>query len=1140
MRTPVFIALIPVLIVPAISFSQPIPRDQRDQRLLHQHTLPVQTHKTESKLSQSRLADRDEQGAARISMEIRRQVNRTVSDSIHVAWVQHYGAGLAPAQDQATDLAVDQMGNVYVTGYSAGFPFGIDYFTAKYSPSGTLLWSVRYDGGGNDFAQAIAVDASGNIFVTGYSEATGALFDYATVKYNGAGVEQWVARYNGPGNSGDYAYDIAVDGSGDVYVTGYSARQNTSPYNYDYATIKYSTSGEQRWVARYNGPANDWDRAYYIAVDGSGNVYVAGHSAASGVPPYNFDYATVKYNNSGEQQWVSRYNGPANANDDPYDLAVDGAGNVVVTGYSGGPGSYFDYATVKYNNSGVQQWVVRYNGPGNSDDIARALALDDSGNVFVTGYSFGLGTAYDCTTIKYSASGMERWVARYNGPGNADDAGYAIGLDGSGNVYVTGQSSGSGTYYDYATVKYSTGGIEQWVVRYNGPGNFDDVAVALAVDGGGDVHVTGYSYGSASLGNDYATIKYNTSGAQEWVARYSGPGTSDDAARAIAVDVAGNVYVTGWSRGIGSDYATLKYSTNGSLEWSARYNGPGNSADVAVAIAIDAVGNVYVTGYSVGAGTANDYATVKYNAAGEQQWIARYNGPGNSEDYAYAIAVDASGNVYVTGDSRSAPTGNAYDYATVKYDASGNQLWVARYNGPANYDDRARAIAVDNSGNVFVTGYGRVAGITNDYITVKYNSAGQQQWVANYNGPGNGNDYTYALALDASGNVYVAGYSRGSGVDIQYDYATVKYNPAGQQQWAARYDGPANRNDYAEALAVDRAGSVFVTGWSWSGTSYDYATVKYSRAGVEQWVARYNGVENSDDVPSALVLDGYGNVYVTGRGAASSYYATMKYDSSGAERWVAKYYGPGNSKGDAYAVGLDLSGNVYVAGRTYSSDLPPSWSVFTTIKYQQEFHPLPAQVQLLSPANGAIVSDSVTFLWHRSQPEVDRYWFELSPDSTFAFTSVDSMLTDTTTVRRFTSGGQYWWRVKAHNAAGWGPFSAVRTFTVVIVGVEVAPQVPKVFALEQNYPNPFNPATRIKYSLPKESFVTLRVYNVLGQEIVTLVNQTQKPGYVTVAWDGRNSFGQSVGSGLYFYRFEARPTDGSDVFVRIRKAIVLR
>ncbi|MBA3726335.1 MAG: SBBP repeat-containing protein, partial [Armatimonadetes bacterium] len=120
--------------------------------------------------------------------------------------------------------------------------------------------------------------------------------------------------------------------------------------------------------------------------------------------------------------------------------------------------------------------------------------------------------------------------------------------------------------------------------------------------------------------------------------------------------------------------------------WVARYNGPGNSNDTARALAADAAGNVYVTGYSYGAGTGDfDYATIKYDSNGNQLWVARYNGPGNDNDYASALAVDAAGNVYVTGLSLGA--GTSYDYATVKYDSNGNQLWVARYNGPGNFYD---------------------------------------------------------------------------------------------------------------------------------------------------------------------------------------------------------------------------------------------------------------------------------------------------------------------------------------------------------------------------------------------------------------------------------------------------------------------
>src|SRR3972149_4270224 len=107
---------------------------------------------------------------------------------------------------------------------------------------------------------------------------------------------------------------------------------------------------------------------------------------------------------------------------------------------------------------------------------------------------------------------------------------------------------------------------------------------------------------------------------------------------------------------------------------------------------------------SGGAGTLNDYATVKYNANGTQLWVARYNGPDWDGDYSKALSVDASGNVYVTGYSYGGGfTGN--DYATVKYNATGNQLWVAWYNGPGNLRDYATALTVDVLGNIYVTGY---------------------------------------------------------------------------------------------------------------------------------------------------------------------------------------------------------------------------------------------------------------------------------------------------------------------------------------------------------------------------------------------------------------------------------------------------
>ncbi|HKZ21581.1 MAG TPA: SBBP repeat-containing protein, partial [candidate division Zixibacteria bacterium] len=307
--------------------------------------------------------------------------------------------------------------------------------------------------------------------------------------------EAWVARYNGTGNSSGIAYALAIDNSGNVYVTGISDGGLVT--GYDYATIKYAPNGDTLWVRRYNGG----DAAYALAVDDSGNVYVTGYGSGT----YT-DYVTIKYSSLGDTLWVRRYSGPGNFFDYASALAVDKSGNVYVTGSSPDSVTSYDYATIKYSSFGDTLWVRRYNGPGNADDLAKALAVDDSGNVYVTGGSYGSGTFNDYATIKYSSAGDTLWVRRYNGPGNLADGASALAVDDSGNVYVTG-----GSERDYATIKYAPNGDTVWVRRYKGPGFFADHASALAVDGSGNVYVTGYSYGSGTFA-DYATIKYSSAG----------------------------------------------------------------------------------------------------------------------------------------------------------------------------------------------------------------------------------------------------------------------------------------------------------------------------------------------------------------------------------------------------------------------------------------------------------------------------------------------------------------------------------------------------------------------------------------------------------------------------------------------------
>ncbi len=460
------------------------------------------------------------------------------------------------------------------------------------------------------------------------------------------------------------------------------------------------------------------------------------------------------------------------------------------------------------------------------------------------------------------------------------------------------------------------------------------------------------------------TIPHTASGqvTEEWVARYDGPQSRGDRARAITVDANGNVYVTGESEGPGEDYVTIKYDASGNELWVARYDGPTGGGGVAVAITADVNGNVYVTGSSPGVGTGYDYATIKYGASGSQLWVARYDGPTSDQDNASAITIDDDGNVYVTGTIRRAGTNYDYDYATIKYDANGNELWVARYDGPSGLGDWARDLGVDAAGNVYVTG--ESASGTRDYTTIKYNASGSQLWVARYNGLGNISNGANAIAVDTNGNVYVTGYSDGSSTG--YDYATIKYDTNGIELWVTRYDGSDSIGDGATAIAIDANNNVCVTGYSdGTGSGHDYATIRYDADGNQLWAARYNGPADASDFPNSVAVDTNGNVYVTGFSESSSSgedYATIKYDANGNELWVARYNGTGSTDDRPYDMALDVNDNVYVTGFSAGEGTQGDCA---TIKYSQSNTP-PGSPVIVEPEDcpGGIVGGTpvtVTF-----------------------------------------------------------------------------------------------------------------------------------------------------------------------------------
>lgn len=420
-------------------------------------------------------------------------------------------------------------------------------------------------------------------------------------------------------------------------------------------------------------------------------------------------------NSQVSQQWAARYSA-SGGQDTPMDMAIDASGNVYVTGTSTVNSTSSDFLTVKYNSAGIQQWEARFTGIGgaNNDD-AYSIGLDASGNVYVGGTSFGGGTGLDIMIVKYSSAGNLIWEVRYTNAEARDDELSRMIVDASGNIYAAGVSTYLSTQKDFVTLKYNSSGQLQWVKNYSNGSN-NDYLTNLFVDAAGAVYVTGYSFVPGSS-YDFVTIKYNAAGVQQYYHTLNAGG--EDVATDIAVDASGNAYIGAYTDayGTGLDYLTYSLDPAGNFRWLQRYNGPANGEDRPLSILVDPAGNSVITGYSNQGGTGNDAVTIKYNSAGTQQWIRTLNVGG--DDRVFDMSSDAAGNLYLTG--RTNAYGTADDFLTCSYSAAGEFRWLMAYNNTAaNLNDYAVKILTDNQGNVYVIGASNGGG--NDYLTIKYAS----------------------------------------------------------------------------------------------------------------------------------------------------------------------------------------------------------------------------------------------------------------------------------------------------------------------------------------------------------------------------------------------------------------------------------
>ncbi|MCX6640286.1 MAG: hypothetical protein NTW14_07360 [bacterium] len=391
----------------------------------------------------------------------------------------------------------DSLGNVYISGLCE---YRRNFLTIKYSPSGAVLWRRILPAPNLDsYPSDMIVDASGNVYITGTMNS-----DYVLLKYNNSGQLQWTVSFNGTGDGIDVATALEMDDLGYVYVTGYSA--GITP---DYLTIKYNPQGVVQWNVRYNGIGNGDDRAVDLAIDGEGSVYVTGYSDRDSNYPVNYDYTTIKYDSQGNQQWVASYNGTGNGADQPSKLALDANTNVIVTGISLGVGTEEDCATIKYNSLGTQEWVMRYNSPTPITDTATDLGIDAQNNIVVTGNT-GEDIYTKCFIIKYGRDGAIRWIYE----GSYFSGFNALVLDSEGNVYVAG-FKGAYLTADLIVVKYDPQGEVLWRENYDTRNM--EMGYFISLDRSSDVLVNGIFRYVGQIDYQCLTLKYRQFSGDEYI-----------------------------------------------------------------------------------------------------------------------------------------------------------------------------------------------------------------------------------------------------------------------------------------------------------------------------------------------------------------------------------------------------------------------------------------------------------------------------------------------------------------------------------------------------------------------------------------------------------------------------------------------
>lgn len=1108
------------------------------------------------------------------------------AQAVTEAWVARYNNSALNSTDEATALALDDEGFIYVTGKSNNPVTGNDYLTIKYNPDGSEAWVTRTNFS-NDIAYDIAVDNSGSVYVTGEGDG-----DFATVKYNSAtGDTIWTRTYRSIPNGIDHGTRIAVDGGGNIYVTGLLG-VSANPATNDIGTIKYNSNGDSLWARIFDG-GNIRDDPADMVVDESGNVYITGFSDSTG--PANG--ITLKYNSNGELKWQRRFGTSPVLNA----ITVDDDGNVYVTGRDGNAA-----VTIKYDSSGVEQWVGIIDHPLYGEQFVDIVS--DGNDIYVFGSRSGF-----YMTARYYATGDTAWTRFFAASGGGGlPAPQAITIDNFNNVYVTGNRGTSLSGRDYLTIKYSTTGQLQWSQEYNGPGNTFDEARDIGVDQSGNVYVTGVSQGDTTDG-DYATIKYgqpggggatecwltetfenlspgSLNGQNEW---FTVPGRSDafvvansfGAGQVLRMDAGPNETV------IMGKYVNIQSTGAHSIKLDVLIDGNPDPAEPTLAkVEIRTTGNpnwdkkfqLYF-----GAHMRLNYGPTQADAA---EFLSA-NDLVKRHWYEVEAIVDLGSNtvdIFLDGvlklDDISVGPGAITDIGISAWDRPGvvyydnlefcsltpSQPGECPVTSFFNVDDEDWTVVEGVQPPVHFSTGGNPGG----YISAADNGSGQTWfWQAPAKFLGDFScAYDRALNFDRR---HIANNHSGTGEDVILEGAGLRlvfgtsYSP--DEDWTA-YSLFLNENagwkkddlngvppTQGEMQAVLASLTNMLIRGEFSSQAgdighLDNVVLGGNLKGVgplecqDFYVAWEEGdedgrMEAGEIFGIGIILKNQGietATSITGILAASDPIAVFVDDSTGA--WPDIAAGDTASSSDDFKIEVDseLTEEKLVSlTLTINAGNGGPWICTMDLLVSPEN--LPPVVANPIPDSTVAKGDTIVVRDLNEAPPV----FE-DPDQDLTALTYSAASSDSAKAIATISGsilfvagidtGSATITVTADDGRGG---TAQTSFELQIspptgLNPQNLPSVVREFRLEQNYPNPFNPTTEIRYALPRAEKVSIVIYNVLGQQVRKLVAERQETGYHTVVWDASNDDGQKVGSGMYFYVLKAGE------FRAVKKMILLR